>query len=143
METSNPISNFNIIIHQVNVLKMSNTYSLKLTMLKFSFPVVVLLIIVNACTKNPDVTVDCSGPARSFITDVSPVFQTSCAINSGCHATGSSNGPGPLLDYSQIFNARGDIRSAVASRHMPLNATLPATQINAILCWIDSGAPNN
>jgi len=26
---------------------------------------------------------------------------------------------------------------------MPLNATLPATQINAILCWIDNGAPNN
>jgi len=122
---------------------MSNTYSLKLRMLKFSFPVVVVLLIVNACTKDPDVTVDCSGPARSFITDISPVFQTSCAINSGCHATGSINGPGPLLDYSQIFNARADIRSAVASRHMPLNATLPATQINAILCWIDSGAPNN
>jgi len=26
---------------------------------------------------------------------------------------------------------------------MPLNATLTATQKNAILCWIDNGAPNN
>ena len=122
---------------------MSLTFSLNLKVLKFSLSAVVLLIILNACKKDPDVTVDCSGPARSFVTDVSPVFQTSCAINSGCHATGSGNGPGPLLNYSQIFSARADIRSAVASRHMPLNATLAATQINAILCWIDNGAPNN
>ena len=122
---------------------MSTPYSPKFRILKLSLPAVVLLIILNACTKKPEFTADCSGPAKSFVTDVSPVFQTSCTINSGCHATGSGNGPGPLLSYSQIFNARVDIRSAVASGHMPLNATLTATQINAILCWIDNGAPNN
>ena len=122
---------------------MSTPYSPKFRMLKFSLPAVVLLIILNACTKKPEFTADCSGLAKSFATDVSPVFQTSCAINSSCHATGSGNGPGPLLSYSQIFNARTDIRSAVASGHMPLNATLTTTQINAILCWIDNGAPNN
>ena len=122
---------------------MSTPHSPKFRMLKFSLPMVILLIILNACTKKPEFTADCSGPAKSFVTDVSPVFQASCAINSGCHATGSGNGPGPLLSYSQIFNARADIRSAVASGHMPLNATLTATQINAILCWIDNGAPNN
>ena len=52
-------------------------------------------------------------------------------------------GPRPLLNYSQIFNARADIRPAVASGHMPLNATLTVTEKNAILCWIDNGAPNN
>jgi len=122
---------------------MSITHSPKFRMLKFSFPVVTLLIFIYACTKKPEVTVDCSGPAKSFVTEVSPVFQTSCAINSGCHATGSGNGPGPLLNYSQIFNARADIRPAVASGHMPLNATLSVTEKNAILCWIDNGAPNN
>ena len=122
---------------------MSITNSPGFRMLKFSFPVVALLIFINSCSKKPEFTADCSGPAKSFVTDVSPVFQTSCAINSGCHATGSGNGPGPLLSYSQIFNARADIRSAVASGHMPLNATLTATQINAILCWVDNGAPNN
>jgi len=122
---------------------MSVTHSPKFKMLKFYFPFFALLIFINGCSKKPEFTADCSGPAKSFVTDVSPVFQTSCAINSGCHATGSGNGPGPLLDYSQIFNARVDIRSAVASGHMPLNATLTAAQKNAILCWIDSGAPNN
>jgi len=119
------------------------THPPKFKMLKLSFPFFILLILINACSKKPEFTADCSGPAKSFVTDVSPVFQTSCAINSGCHATGSGNGPGPLLNYSQIFNARGDIRPAVASGHMPLNATLTASQKNAILCWIDNGAPNN
>ncbi len=122
---------------------MSITHSPKFKMLKFSVSFFALLIFINACTKKPEFTTDCNGPAKSFVTDVSPVFQTSCAINSGCHATGSGNGPGPLLTYSQIFNARSDIRSAVASGHMPLNATLTSTEKNAILCWIDNGAPNN
>jgi hypothetical protein len=122
---------------------MSITHPPKFKMPKLSFPFFILLILINACSKKPEFTADCSGPAKSFATDVSPVFQTSCAINSGCHATGSGNGPGPLLNYSQIFNARGDIRPAVASGHMPLNATLTASQKNAILCWIDNGAPNN
>ena len=122
---------------------MSINHSPKFRMLKILFPFIALLIFIHACTKDPEVTVDCSGPAKSFVTDASPVFQTSCAANPGCHATGSNNGPGPLLTYSQIFNARADIRSAVASGHMPLNATLTAAQKNAIVCWIDSGAPNN
>ena len=121
---------------------MSIKNSPKFGMLKFSFSVAVLLIFIHACTKKPEV-VDCSGPAKSFATEVSPVFQTSCAINSACHETSSGNGPGPLVNYSQIFNARGDIRPAVASGHMPLNSTLTANEKNAILCWIDNGAPNN
>jgi hypothetical protein len=122
---------------------MSITHSTGFKVLKFSFPLVALFIFINACSKKPEFTPDCSGAAKSFATDVSPVFQTSCAINSGCHATGSGNGPGPLVNYSQIFNAKGLIRSEVASGRMPLNSTLTATQKNAILCWIDNGAPNN
>jgi hypothetical protein len=106
-----------------------------------------LLVIcsVYACTKNKEneTSVDCSGQAKSFALDVTPVFQASCTTGSGCHGSGSNNGPGTLLNYTQIFNARADIRSAVASRHMPLNGSLTATEINSILCWIDNGAPNN
>jgi len=122
---------------------MSITHTPAFKVLKFYFLFFALLFLINACSKKPEFTADCSGPAKSFVTDVSPVFQTSCTINSGCHGTGSSNGPGLLLNYSQVFNARVDIRSAVASGHMPLNSTLTATQKNAILCWIDNGAPNN
>jgi hypothetical protein len=87
-------------------------------------------------------TLDCSGVAKTFSADASPVFQTYCNIG-GCHASGSVNGPGPLTNYTQIYGARVNIRSAVASGLMPQNTTLTASQKNTILCWIDSGAPNN
>ena len=87
-------------------------------------------------------SVDCSGPAKSFATEVHPIIQASCA-RSGCHGAGSSNGPGALLTYSQVFNARSSIHSAVSSGRMPLSGSLTTSQKNAILCWIDNGAPDN
>ena len=109
---------------------------------------ILLIVIVSgllfACGKNPDTTsVDCSGPIKSFASDVRPVIQASCATGSNCHGTGSGNGPGPLLNFTQLFNARSDTRSVVLSGHMPLNGTLSATEKSAIICWIDNGAIDN
>lgn len=121
----------------------ANHYS-KFRTLKAFFVVAASVLFLYACKKNPVINpVDCSGPAKSFVTDVNPVIQSSCATNSGCHATGSNNGPGPLLNYSQVFNARSDIRSSVASGHMPLNGTLTPTEKNDIICWVDNGGLNN
>jgi hypothetical protein len=105
----------------------------------------ILTIGIFSCTKGvgENTAVDCSGPARSYLNDVSPILQSTCNDDSGCHGQGSSNGPGPLLNYSQAFDGRIAIRSAVASGRMPQNATLTTVQKNAILCWIDNGAPNN
>ena len=88
-------------------------------------------------------TVDCSGVAKSYATDVSPIIKSNCAINSGCHGVGSASGPGALTTYELIFNARSLIRAAVASGKMPQNSTLSAIEKNNILCWIDNGASNN
>jgi hypothetical protein len=108
------------------------------------FLIVIASTLLFACGKNPETTsVDCSGPMKSFANNVQPVIQSSCATGSNCHETGSANGPGPLLNYTQLFNARSDIRSAVSSGHMPPNGTLSATEKSAIICWIDNGALNN
>jgi hypothetical protein len=109
------------------------------------------LVILIACSKsgsgsNPSpapAPIDCGETAKSFVTDVNPIIQTFCASNAGCHNAGSNNGPGELLRYSQIFNARSFIRSAVISGRMPLNGSLTAAQKNAIACWIDNGALEN
>ena len=112
--------------------------------MKKIFLIAILSGLLFACGKNPQTTsVDCSGPMKSFINNVQPVIQGSCATGSSCHGTGSSNGPGPLLNYTQLFNARSDIRSAVLSGHMPPNGTLSATEKSIIICWIDNGALNN
>ena len=104
------------------------------------------IFLIIACSKsssNSTTTVDCSGVAKSYTTEVSPIIQSNCATNSGCHAAGSLNGPGELITYQEIFNARSNIRTAVATGVMPQGSSLSTTQRNAILCWIDSGAANN
>jgi hypothetical protein len=104
-----------------------------------------LLLLVVSCSKSgsgDDPAVTCDGTPKTFVTDVNPLIQSFCNQPS-CHTNGSSNGPGPLTNYTQVFNARSAIRSAVSSGFMPRNATLSTAQKMAIICWIDSGAPNN
>ena len=87
-------------------------------------------------------TASCTSVPKLFATDVNPIIQSFCNV-SGCHNSGSTNGPGPLTNYNQVFTARISIRAAIASGAMPQNATLSVAQKNSILCWIDSGADNN
>ena len=117
-------------------------------MKKFLSFIVIVLVIIVSCTKgnvdnssNNNNNPICTG-TKSYATDVSPIISSVCA-SSGCHDASSVNGPGPLTNYQQVFNARALIRSAVASGLMPQNSTLPSDQKNAILCWIDNGALNN
>lgn len=102
-----------------------------------------------SCSKNNGTggtgpaALDCNTvTAKAYAADISPIIQASCT-SSGCHAVGSANGPGALTTYTQIFNARSVIRASVSSGVMPQGSTLSASQKNSILCWIDSGAPNN
>lgn len=109
--------------------------------------ILVFIVTLAGCSKDNDsgggTTVNCSTvPNKAFAADVSPIIQSVCAID-GCHGFGSANGPGPLTNYTQVFNARVKIRSAVASGAMPQGSTLSSAQKNSIICWIDSGAPNN
>lgn len=85
---------------------------------------------------------DCTTVPKSYATDIDPIIQGFCNT-AGCHAAGSSNGPGPLTNYTQVFNARTLIRPQIASGAMPQGNTLTAAQKNSFLCWIDSGGPNN
>jgi hypothetical protein len=110
------------------------------------------ILLFNACSKSDDNPggggggggLDCNTvTAKTFAADVSPIIASKCATNSSCHADGSTNGPGPLINYTAIFNARASIRSAVASGLMPKTGSITTAQKNSILCWIDSGAPDN
>ena len=87
-------------------------------------------------------SVDCIGMAVSFTT-VNSIIQSSCAKNSNCHASGSSHGPGALVTYSQVYNARSEIKRAVSNGSMPQDGRLSSDDKNAILCWIENGASNN
>lgn len=79
---------------------------------------------------------------KRFSADVNPIIQTTCN-RAGCHATGSTNGPGALTNYSEIYSARERIRYVMSVGNMPPGGSLSYTQRSYIICWIDSGAPNN
>ena len=108
----------------------------------------VLFFIAISCSKDSGggggtTTVDCNTIAnKTFAADVLPILQASCSI-AGCHATGSTNGPGPLTNYVQISGAGPSIRTSVTSGTMPKNSTLTTAQKNSIICWVNSGTPNN
>jgi len=114
------------------------------------------MIVILSCTKNNNGTTttnnnnggttgytpSCTGTAKSFSADVLPIFQNVCSA-AGCHNSGSTNGPGALTNYSQISAVKSNIRTVVLSGVMPKNSTLTSAQKDDIICWIDSGAPNN
>lgn len=104
-----------------------------------------IVTILVSCSKDGDnnnTTGACDTVAKTWSADVSPLITTFCN-QPGCHNANSINGPGPLTNYSQVFAARAVVRDAVQSGRMPQNTTLTTSQKNTIICWIDSGAPNN
>ena len=115
-----------------------------------SIGIISLVVIFVSCSKDGGGnggggggTLDCSTVTnKSFSADINPIVQNTCNA-AGCHASGSFNGPGAITNYSEVFNNRAAIRTAIASGAMPKNTTLSTSQKNSILCWIDSGAPNN
>ena len=109
-------------------------------------------VLLFACSKSAtnmnnttsgSTSINCTGVTKSFITDVKPIVQTSCASGSNCHAAGSNNGPGELITYSEIENASAAIRSAILSGSMPKTGSLTTSEKTTIVCWIDNGSSNN
>ena len=118
------------------------------------FALILTALIFASCSKSSPgsgggtggggtITFSCVGISPKFSTDVQPILTTVCAINSGCHAAGSTNSGGPFTSHAEVFAKRSNIRAAILSGVMPQSGTITQAQINAFICWIDSGAPNN
>ena len=75
----------------------------------------------------------------SFTGSILAIIQNSCTI-SGCH--NGSQFP-DLRVFKNIQDNAARIKTQTASRAMPLDATLTQSQIDAITCWVDDGAPQN
>lgn len=88
-------------------------------------------------------TFSCAGISPKFAADVQPILTTVCSINSNCHASGSTNSGGPFTTHAQVDAKKAAIRTAILNGSMPQSGSISQTQINAFICWIDSGAPNN
>ncbi len=104
-------------------------------------------MFVISCGKgggNTPVTPDpCAGTSYKFSTDVQPIINGTCANSANCHGTGSLNSGGALTDYNKVFAKRSEIKYQISVGLMPKTGTLTDDQKNKIICWINSGAPNN
>jgi hypothetical protein len=89
------------------------------------------------------ITFSCAGISPKYSADVQPILTAVCSVNSNCHATGSFNSGGPFTSHAEVFAKKSNIRAAILSGVMPQSGTISQAQINAFICWIDSGAPNN
>jgi uncharacterized membrane protein len=88
-------------------------------------------------------TINCTTVSAGFNADVSPIIKNKCAIT-GCHDAGSASGGAVLVTYTQIAALSARVyQRCVITKDMPTSGPLPAGEIAAIKCWIDSGAPNN
>ena len=89
------------------------------------------------------ISFSCVGITPKFSTDVQPILNTVCSINSNCHASGSTNFGGPFTTHAEVNAKKTAIRAQILAGTMPQSGTISQAQINAFICWIDSGAPNN
>ncbi len=115
--------------------------------------IILCIILFTACSKTDPaagratggggISFSCTGITPKFSTDVQPILTTVCSINSNCHAGGSTNIGGPFTSHAEVSAKKTNIRSAILSGFMPQSGSISQAQINAFICWIDSGAPNN
>lgn len=95
--------------------------------------VIIAFSVFCSCKKDAsDYQPDCSGPAKSYLTDVKPTVLSNCV---GCHSQYGS--------YNGVKNDAASIRSTIANGSMPKGKTMSDAEKNKVMCWIDAGAPNN
>lgn len=111
-------------------------------MRKFLSAAGVIAVMVLGCSKDKSSTITCTGESISYASKVAAVMNSNCAT-SGCHDAGSRSGPGALVTYSQIFNARSSIKSSIENGSMPRKKSMSEADKQTVVCWINNGAPNN
>ncbi|MBS1509761.1 MAG: hypothetical protein JST86_02875 [Bacteroidetes bacterium] len=122
----------------------------KITSLSFLF--VAAVIAIASCKKDSSTsstgssgtrTFSCTGITPSFSADVQPILATVCSINSTCHGSGSTNSGGALTTFAEVSARKSNIRAQILSGNMPQSGNITQAQVNAFICWIDNGGPNN
>ncbi|MFM2135487.1 MAG: hypothetical protein RL021_887 [Bacteroidota bacterium] len=94
--------------------------------------VMVSVIGTFSCKKQEDYSPDCSGAPKTFSADAKPALQSNCV---SCHSQ--------YANYNTVKNEAASIRSAIANGSMPKGKKMSDSDKNKVMCWIDSGAPNN
>lgn len=77
----------------------------------------------------------------SFKDVIFPIIDDNCADIAGCH--GENDILPDLTTYEKIKLSAHDIKEVILIGKMPLTGGLSKAEIQAIVDWVDAGAPNN
>tara|TARA_R100000789_G_scaffold93216_1_gene92244 strand:- start:427 stop:783 length:357 start_codon:yes stop_codon:yes gene_type:complete len=113
---------------------------------KFSNFCLILLISVffTSCLTNVEESIIDELPDEdpcatiTYNVHVKPIIDANCVQ---CHGTGG-NFPN-LTTYNGTSANAGIVKAETVSRRMPQGGSLTSAEIEAISCWVDSGALNN
>jgi hypothetical protein len=114
---------------------------------KYSFFVVICLLILSCTKEDTTTTTDCTGTIPTYSSDIAAIFNASCAT-AGCH---SGSFPADGLDLSSFATAKNaslngkvlaSMKHSSGTVAMPLGGTkLADAVISKVECWINNGAP--
>lgn len=103
--------------------------------------IIFIFFIIISCENNVEEEIvemenQCN-PDISFLEIVKPIIDNNCVQ---CHQGNRF----PDLRTQQSINENASIiKEQVQSRQMPIGNSLPQTDVDAIVCWIENGALNN
>lgn len=94
----------------------------------------------------PEPEIDECGGTVSFLNDVKPIIDTSCAVP-GCH-NGDNGADRNWMVFSNFQTKRANVKDRVTRPagvpgHMPAVGSITSDQIQTIVCWVDQGGLNN
>lgn len=78
----------------------------------------------------------------SLDSDIMPIINMNCATASSCHGAGAAGRP-VFTTKSIVIEKASRIKARTSEKSMPLGSSLLQSQIDAIACWVDDGAPDN
>lgn len=104
---------------------------------KYIITILVIFTFIS-CEYNVEETqeINCSTDV-SFINTIKPIIDTKCLE---CH---NGNQFPDLRTYQGISTNAERVKNETFARRMPLGGTLTTEEIEAIFCWVESGALNN
>ncbi len=109
---------------------------------------IVLVVSAASCAYDSEEEVfgapDCDPQTTTFSGVIEPIIAAKCALP-GCH-NGTNNSVPNWTVFSNVQANASNIKTRTSNRTMPpssANVSLTAAEIEAIACWVDSGAQNN
>lgn len=114
---------------------------------KIAIVSLISIAVISSCKKESIIPYDCSGVTPTYITDIKPIMDNSCAI-SGCHSASSKADGKDYSSYASVKSSASSNSFMGSMQHLKGYESMPKggsklsdDQLKTIYCWIQNGTP--